>query len=605
MLDPNAVETLAVSAICDSVAVSSRMVEYINKKDKEPSVDGYVNLYKPGGKTNENFYGRVSVQVKGTQKIKTQKSNKLRFPVALSDLNYYQRIGGVIYFVVWISPDGKQRRIFYNELLPVKIHEILSTTRGQLTKSLKFKELTDIMSIERLFFGFCDEKNRQNGNLIDLPQLPSIDELQKQNVLSGLTFSALNVEGYRNHIQAILNNDIYMYANIKGLPFLVPVGMIDEEAQIEVIKEVNNKVSAGSVVYEKSTIIERRNEIVVNVDEWFILVFSKEATKLGYQVELKFTPRKKLRVRVKDMAFLLAFLETGGFYLEETFCNFEATADKVKEENFNVEFCREQLVFMKKVLRLFEILNISEDLDMTALSTNDLQELNTLLLAFVDEVPITNLKDDLPFNYYVKIGDVIIALYHYEKNGNKYIGDIFDSNISFVFDAGGKKHFVPPYAMLDDESWSKVSNIDFTTVFPAFVHFYEKHQDPEIFNIANNTLLSLLLSFDQTNKKQLIDLAIELSEWILNESPESVGREIAFINYLQTILRNQTPTETDLQKLLIIAEDSNIEGRIRVGAYLLLDNQREAKFHFDKLDKETQQTFKGWPIFWFWRDDKM
>ena len=61
--------------------------------------------------------------------------------------------------------------------------------------------------------------------------------------------------------------------------------------------------------------------------------------------------------------------------------------------------------------------------------------------------------------------------------------------------------------------------------------------------------------------------------------------------------------ETNLQKLLIIAEDANIDDRVRAGACLLLGNQTAAKIHFNKLDAETQQTFKKWPIYRYWKDN--
>jgi len=112
MLDSNAIETLAVNAVCDRVVLSPCLDEYIHKKDKEPSVDGFVNLYKSGGKTKDNFYGRVAVQVKGSQKRISNKNDKVKFPVEISDLNFYLKEGGVVYFFVWISSDGKQRRIF-------------------------------------------------------------------------------------------------------------------------------------------------------------------------------------------------------------------------------------------------------------------------------------------------------------------------------------------------------------------------------------------------------------------------------------------------------------------------------------------------------------
>lgn len=43
---------------------------------------------------------------------------------------------------------------------------------------------------------------------------------------------------------------------------------------------------------------------------------------------------------------------------------------------------------------------------------------------------------------------------------------------------------------------------------------------------------------------------------------------------------------------------------IRVGAYLLLDNQLAAERLFDELDTDVKQEFQMFPIFRFWVEDK-
>lgn len=604
MLDSNAVETIAVGTISNCVVLSPCLDEHINKRDKEPSVDGFVNLYKPGGKIKENFYGRVAVQVKGTQKKISSNNNIVKFAVDISDLDFYQKEGGVIFFYVWISLDGKQRRIFHNELLPVKIYKILSEVDRQSGKSLKFKELTDEVSVERLFFAFYDEKKKQKDNLVDLPQLPSIDSLQEQNVLSSLTFSVLNVEGYRNRVQAILNNDVYMYANIKGSPFPVPLGMIDDSQGLTFVRDVHKRISAGDVVYEKSKVIESHSEIVINVENWFTVTYTKIPSKLGNRIDIKFTPRKTLRERVKDIEFLLSFVDTGGFYLGDFFCDFKATESSIRWGRFSANFYREELVLMKRTLLLFGTLYINDNIDMTALCEDDIRELKTLVLAFVDRKPIKNLKDDLPFNYYIKIDRIVLALYHYEKGGKKYIGDVLNSELSAGFDTDGETHFVPIYAMLDVDGWSRISNIDFCAVLQSFINFYEKHGDSMLFSVANNTLLSILLAYDNTKKPQLLDLAFDLSEWLLNDSsPEGVGNEISLINHFQVIARKQGLTHNNTKELFRIAESNEVETRIRVGAYLLLGNYTAAEMHYQNLDEETQLAFKSWPIYHFWKGD--
>ena len=604
-MDKKAIETLAVSTIRDSVVLSDRLDQYIQENDKEPSVDGFVNLYLPGGKTKGNFYGRVAVQVKGTNKKILQKNNNIKFPVEITDLHFYLKEGGVLFFVVSISPDGKRRRVFYNELLPVKIYKILSLSQGKSTKNLRFRELTDISNIERVFFAFYNEKQKQPPALVDLPQLTSIDELQKQNVLSGISFSVPNAQKYHDSIEAILNCDVYMYAQIKGSMVSLPVDIIDEESDKTISYKSDNTISAGNISYDGYEVIRKRGETNLNIADWlFINISDCESGTMG-KTTLSFKPRKMIKDRAKDYEFLIEFLETGGLYNNGKFCDFKVNPTMINESTFNIDKCREHLIFFQKTIKLFEKLHIDQDLDIQYLNDKDFLELNVLISAFIDKKPINNLKKDLPFNYYVKIGDVIIALFHHKESDSEYIGDIFSETLSFGFDADGKKHFVPTYSMLDKEGWIRISNIDFKAVLPAFQKFYANHNDSIIFSVANNSLLSMLLAYDNSKKSELLEAAINISKWLLDNSlPDVIDESICSINYFQAIARKRNFDKSELLKLSNIAEDSSIENQIRVGAYLLLNNKLAAESHFNRLDEDTQKSFVNWPIYHFWKNNE-
>jgi hypothetical protein len=134
VLDQKAIETKAVNAVRDIIVESDYLDQYIVDNDKEPSFDGFVNLYSEKGKNKENYVGRIAVQVKGTQKKIPEKKTTIKHSVALNDLRYYLEEGGAIFFVVHISRDGKVRRIFYNDLLPFKIRKIIAYPRAENDK---------------------------------------------------------------------------------------------------------------------------------------------------------------------------------------------------------------------------------------------------------------------------------------------------------------------------------------------------------------------------------------------------------------------------------------------------------------------------------------
>lgn len=57
------------------------------------------------------------------------------------------------------------------------------------------------------------------------------------------------------------------------------------------------------------------------------------------------------------------------------------------------------------------------------------------------------------------------------------------------------------------------------------------------------------------------------------------------------------------RELFNIAEDLQQDKTIRVGAYLLLDNQIAAEKLFNELDIDVKQEFQTYPIFRFWMED--
>ncbi len=219
-----------------------------------------------------------------------------------------------------------------------------------------------------------------------------------------------------------------------------------------------------------------------------------------------------------------------------------------------------------------------------------------------------NLRKDLPLTFNMTIGGVRIALVHTKiaEDGAEEIFDYFSERLITSYTVDEIRHFVPPHATMDKDGWATVSNINFDDVLPSFERVYTRHNDVEIFSVANNTLLSILLAYDSTHKISLLETGVKLAEWLFKEcAEEAVPFSIRLINLLQVVRRSRELSKEERLQLLEIAEDVKEDERIRVGAYLLLMNQEAAEMHFAKMDVEMQNSFREWPIYHFWKaDDK-
>lgn len=138
-LDKKAIEILAVNAVKNSIVTSEYLDQFIAENDKEPSWDGFIYIYGDKSKKKSNLKGRMPVQVKGTECEEHTKS-KISFSMSTVDLRNYLYDGGCILFVVYIGNNGLTNKIYYAELTPIKLRQLLTEAKEQGTKTVSLKE---------------------------------------------------------------------------------------------------------------------------------------------------------------------------------------------------------------------------------------------------------------------------------------------------------------------------------------------------------------------------------------------------------------------------------------------------------------------------------
>ena len=80
-----------------------------------------------------------------------------------------------------------------------------------------------------------------------------------------------------------------------------------------------------------------------------------------------------------------------------------------------------------------------------------------------------------------------------------------------------------------------------------------------------------------------------------------IAKEIATLNHLQIVLRERPLSYKEKSEIYAILAESE-DKFIRLGGFILLDEQLEAKAIMDALDDEEAERFKGFPIYKFYRD---
>lgn len=594
-LDSKAIETLSVNAVKNSIVMSEFLDQYITENDKEPSWDGFVYIYENRSKKKENLKGRMPVQVKGRECNDFSKS-EISFPMASADLQNYLNDGGCILFLVYIGNGGIRNKIYYAELTPIKLRMLLSEAKGQGSKTVYLKEFPQDNDKKATIFLNCLQ-NCQKQSSFKEGKLSSLEELQELGVLEGIVIPFAGV-GITDPQMAIIKNEVYLYANIKGSSIPQPLDLIPQDIRTKESREANVYIGDRQF-YSSCEIIKSANEVAFCFGESFKMIF----TDTGKPCKIKYKNSNSIRTLAKDLDFMLSYMDEGSFGVNDIKIPFDQNG--LDNSNFNVEEEREHLKFAKKIVKVLDMLRCEADIKIDELNDEDWRNLHRLVNALIEGSPIYGLKKDLAPVMLMKIGKLKFAVYleKCEINGNiaYKIADFFRVDCSVVFDSDdGRKLPISQFAILHSKELLAIDNMDFDILLPSFQSV--QYHDQTI-NRANWFLLDLLSAYDAAEGKRkirLLETALKFSEWIVKSGDHELDYSIRLLNRLQTLKRKRELSEEELGKLIELVEDADTSEECKVGAYLLLGYQSAAQAHFAKLGREEKSYFTSYPIYHFW-----
>ena len=591
-LNSDDIETLSVDAVKKSIITAPFLSPYINEKDKEPSWDGKIYIYKNNTKTKSEMLGRIPVQVKGKQVTDFPK-NEISYSMQTSDLRNYLYDGGAVLFVVYIN-EQQETKIYYSELTPLKIRFILNDKKGKKSKTVKLKVFPEDGNKKSTILFNCLENCKKQASFHD-SKLYTIDELLKEGVLESLSipFSSVGNDDPQN---TLLTNEVYIYAKIKGSNILHPIEVLPQKLFTQQILN-NNIVINGTVFYNCYTMIKTADSTTFKFGESFTIEFTEKASS---SCKIHYKNSNKVRVLAKDLDFLLSYIDNG--YFEINGKKHPLNYKKASISSFDKQTEYKRLEFAKRTVQVLDLLNCKEDLDLSTLTDEDFQVLNILAVALIDKKPIRGLKENLNPISTIKVGDLkfAIVLENYkDEKGVYFIYDFFKSKLNVTYkDEQGKTHQTSQYSLLDSNNLLEINNLKADALLPSF-KLIKKRQS---FDRENWFLLDLLKAYDKSNgeRKDLLNTAHDFAVW-LKDNAKDIDNEIKELNYLQVVKRQRPLNIMEINKLWKMAENSKIQDIFKVAIYLLLDQQIPAEGYFAKLTEEQQSEFKNYPMYHFWK----
>lgn len=588
------IETLAVNAVRDSIAVCDYMEPYLNDNDKTPSWDGDIYIYTTPDRKKENLRGLIRSQIKGKEQTNLTK-NIISHPVSVIDLRNFLRTGSTIYFVVYISSNKVDRLIYYNDLNPVKLKHYIKIAKGKTIK-IPFKRFpNDAVGKTDICVNLYDDGVKQMSHQ---EHILSFEELQNRNVAKiNLSYTSFAKE-MPDIVQLMLDNSASIYVQLEDSDMSYPLDTTDLELQIEFKRDMIVRVGE-TIFYSQVTVRRTVNKLIIRVGDSLDIVHNKDTRLITFNYRLT----QSLRNAVVDLAFMNAVMDAKQFWINNTLYGIP---DEIVN-NYNREWGSSTLASMVAYVKALEILKVEKDIEWEKLSAQEHRDFNTIVKAFVRDELVYDLNDNLPPMCIMQIQSIklLLGVERSEKITNAWkIYNVFEhpaiNNLQYRKTENDPILPTSMYTLLKADDYISIDNINYETLPETYKCL--KDSNPMIVDIVNRDLLIMLSAYDKYPNERLLKAVENLAKWILNDdSLPELPYESRHLNLMQIYKRARNLTNEEKEQIYDIYDKAEICD-IKVAAALLLEDYIGAKRNLAKMTEDAQEFFKTLPIYRFWKE---
>lgn len=577
-------ETLGVSYLSTFIDKHELLQSYFESNDKTPVWDGEIHVLKSPSEKKDEILGKVPVQIKTTR----QKKDVLKsFSLDTRDLELYKPNGGVVLFVVWLNEDNGLRDIYYKSLPPLSIKNLLKKSKLK-NKSTNRKKLS--IEIFKL-----DEK-KMYPMLVDF-----INNSQKQ-------YSFINVEGisvedipddktlkfyfYGQEKEEIFNyqeeHDLFIY-------YLDPITGIEIPLEntikiVETEEETDLIIKIGDYVFQD---VKRHRfpdgSVQLHFGESFTMSFDIKKK----QFKFNYTRPDLLSKAIKCTQVFQELGKIGYFTLNGN--KIELDERSIKDiSSLDLEADIKGLL---KISNFMKKMGIQKDVDLSCFDKQSQRNLNILYSGLV-------LKKKVALNYneskllHLNIANIhIITLYSFLSDKNGTMIDIFTETPWCREGEIEDEDYldISIFEVFEPNDWLKIDNCKIDSVIAS----YQRLVDNKLkYEGADRTILKIVIAADmaedKTKRELLLNWAQCLSDWNLKYSKNC---EMAIINDLQIKSRVRKLNSKETETLTNILVNSNDNYELCFGSSVLLKSKPQADLFWNKLDNETKERYKDFPIY--------
>ena len=584
-------EKLATSAIEKEIAKTDLLSSFINSGDREPCWDGHIYIHEDKKKTKKNIK-KVAAQVKG-KAVRTRDAKRtISYPISCDDLRAYMMNGGTVFFVVYLNKDtGDVLQIYYVSLLPVMVKKLLDEKKSRRTISVKFHK-----------FPADNARKTESKKQVSFAgkDLPNVDDLIKKGLLENISFSYTGLGACpdtRLLPKIIDGKSLTLYANIKGGTAPIPIEYFDEITNITTSKDTNIPISVkGHIYYDKVKTIATADTIEQQIGSSVkIIAPNVDKVDSSIKIHLNINLTGTLTEQIEALEFIIALVDNEAFNFGDA--EFPAKFPQSELDRMEAYNFPEMLSNRKHIKEVLDSMNVKKDLELSKCTSDDIDNLMRIVNSIGDHRIIRGEIDEKNPGQKIKIANLTVAVVYIKANGGYRIYDFFGNRFDVKWAPEGMEPVeVSQFMMMRPDDYLTLDNLDlekvvenFKIIPPSTTHF----------ELSNNCMLSMLNAYDKAPNPELLNAARQMNVW-LGQHTDFLSSEIVTLNRLQIELRERPLEFSEKQELYTIATTAKDEFQ-RLGAFLLLDEQEEARKIFDTLDEDRLNLFKGFPIYKFYK----
>jgi hypothetical protein len=590
------IELQAITKLNDLLLRCDHLIPDIDKNDKTPSWDGFIELYKNKDryKKKKDLLSRIPVQVKG-HLGKNILSDNISHNIKKSDLENYLNDGGVVFIIV-LMQDHDNYRIYYETLTPLKLKRYIKTMGDKGSISIIFNTLPadNVEELTDIFFNFSyDMKKTVSDNFL------SLNEFMEKHPKGFDSFSIL-YQGlqYKNPVDYSLFHEVTLYANHSVAGISIPVDIMKLSTFSQ---EINQSILIENVeYYSRLKLVHTKDGTEMIIGESISIIFSNEKKEVNFNFHIQ----GSLTQRIIDTKFILALFKykyfTAGGEMPHTF--FSDSSWGSFDFNENIQYYENYYGYLLDIEKMLSILQIKEEFNFLNMTDEDERNINFLISAILyntpQELTFTKRIEENTFRKSVKINNFMILLLFIRQIDGKYkIINFFSKDLSALFQSktDNTKYFKASiYLSLKKEDFLTISNIDYDIIYSSFLNL---ESNDELLNITTNLLLIMLSAYDESTKKdaELLNTALKIAEWVIKENTNKNQCEYFILNKMQIIRRIRIFTESEITQIGDLMKNTK-KSDIKTAAYILIDNKKMAMYYFTKMPKKRQNEFKQFPI---------